>query len=375
MSQVGDERRYDSATLRKVVNLATRLQNRHEEMLTEAQIEAIGAEIGLEPAFVRQALAQLSAPQSRRASERVKRSRFLSLVAAFTLPVAWGMLALGMKDIPGGLAFVAVIAAIPLCGFLGFLVGKKEISGLPAMELVLAVSPALWPHSILYLLAGLPAANALGKLGAKLREEHFEENVGQESVSRQDLLRQLFTVQERLMSERVRKVFLSVDVVGSSEMMLRGPELEAEYSFNQFREWVQRIVLENNGTVQSAAGDGVMAVFDNDVDAVRAAKEIQTKLTLFNAAHNRLSAPFRVRCGISAGEVPADETIGVGDVQSSAVYKAAMLQKRAEPGDIVVGPEVAPAAMLELVHIAPMSGCGEEAYSWRAGQREYGMSA
>lgn len=377
MSQKEGERRYDAATLRKVVNLATRLQNRHEEMLTEAQIEAIGAEIGLEPAFIRQALDQLSGRSARPTLDRAKRSKLLSLAAAFTLPVLWGILALTLKGDHAWTAFTALIAPIPLCGFLGFLTGKKEIAGLPAMELVMAVSPAVWPFTFLYLGVGLPAANALGKLGASIRQEHFSDLVGGESVSRQDLLRQLFTVQSQLMSQKVRKAFLSVDVVASSQMVLRGPELEAEYSFNQFREWVEGIVRANNGVVQSAAGDGVMAQFDDDVDAVRAAKDIQTGLPLFNATHNRLSTPFRVRCGISAGEVPADEGIGVRDMQSSTVYRAAVMQKLAEPGDIVVSPEVAPAAMLELMHIAPVPGSGEqeEAYSWKAGQREYGMSA
>src|SRR5205807_8267276 len=57
------EHRYDSATLRKVTALAARLQSAHHETLTAPEIEAIGTEVGLEPAFTRQALAQMTAAQ------------------------------------------------------------------------------------------------------------------------------------------------------------------------------------------------------------------------------------------------------------------------------------------------------------------------
>ncbi|MGQ9699259.1 MAG: adenylate/guanylate cyclase domain-containing protein [Armatimonadota bacterium] len=371
------ERRYDSATLRKVVNLATRLQNRREEMLTEAQIEAIGAEIGLEREFVREALVRVGGTSRKRIADRLKLSKVSSLTLAFVLPLAWSLAALVTKGDPEWMLFTTLVAPVLLCGYLGYLTGKEELAGLPAMELILLLSPVVWPFSFLYLGVGLPMANFLGRLGARIRREHLSELAGRQNVSRQELLRQLFEVQSQLMNQRVRKAFLSVDVVGSSEMMRRGPELEAEYSFNQFRAWVEAIVRANNGTVRSAAGDGVMAQFDDDADAVRAAKQIQMSLPQSNAAHNLLPTPFRVRCGVSAGEVPVEDGLELGNVQSSAVYRAAVMQKRAEPGDIVVSSEVAPTALLEPRHIAPVPGPDEqsEAYSWHAGQREYGPNA
>jgi hypothetical protein len=61
--EVGPEPRYTSETLEKVVDLASRLQGEHQETLTAQDIEAIGEEVGLDPAFIRQALAQLDRPQ------------------------------------------------------------------------------------------------------------------------------------------------------------------------------------------------------------------------------------------------------------------------------------------------------------------------
>src|SRR5438128_2406010 len=58
---IGGEQRYDAETLKKVTTLATRLQSRQQETLTAEEIEAIGAEVGLDRALVRQALDQLTA--------------------------------------------------------------------------------------------------------------------------------------------------------------------------------------------------------------------------------------------------------------------------------------------------------------------------
>src|SRR5438128_12501186 len=60
---IGGEQRYDAETLKKVTTLATRLQSRQQETLTAEEIEAIGAEVGLDRALVRQALDQLTALQ------------------------------------------------------------------------------------------------------------------------------------------------------------------------------------------------------------------------------------------------------------------------------------------------------------------------
>ena len=56
------EPRYDMAELAKVTALAQRLQARHGDTLTAAEIESIGVEVGLRPEFVRDAIRQVCAP-------------------------------------------------------------------------------------------------------------------------------------------------------------------------------------------------------------------------------------------------------------------------------------------------------------------------
>ena len=60
-SAVASEQRYDQETVQRVISVASMLQARHQETLSAEQIEAIGAEVGLDPRFVRRALAQVHA--------------------------------------------------------------------------------------------------------------------------------------------------------------------------------------------------------------------------------------------------------------------------------------------------------------------------
>ena len=64
----GTPRRYDAAMLQEVIAVASKLQQEHHERLTAEQVEEIAAEVGIEPAFVRQALERVdrAAPAARK---------------------------------------------------------------------------------------------------------------------------------------------------------------------------------------------------------------------------------------------------------------------------------------------------------------------
>src|SRR5438094_10522081 len=86
------ERRYDPVVLQKVTALAERLQSRQHETLTAREIESIGAEVGLAPAFVRQALTLLTAePPPVPLKEGVKR-RFWTRAAPWAIPPLWAFI-------------------------------------------------------------------------------------------------------------------------------------------------------------------------------------------------------------------------------------------------------------------------------------------
>jgi class 3 adenylate cyclase len=389
------ERGYDEGTLRKVAALAARLQSRQQETLTAREIEAIAAEAGLEPGFIQQALAQLAAEQPPARRKRAAATEFWSLVAAYGILLLWTTLAvLWSSDTRGWVSDVfnvlALYGVVPLALLLGFLVGRSRAGFAISACLILAMTPACLNYSFhylsrthpsdpigigaalvtagLYAVLGAPLIGWVGLQGARAREHCLPLPSAKLPVSRPALLNLLFSLQRQLEGQKERRAFLSVDVVGSSEMKRSAPELAVEHSFGQYRGWIEDVVCAHGGEMQSAAGDGVMAIFPADAGAVRAARQLQEELPRFNQEQNRLPLPFRIRCGVSAGEVAIEEGTPLGHLQSPVIDRAAVLQKRAEPGEIVVSAEVAGAALVELGALAPVPepAAGEPAFSWRA---------
>lgn len=323
--------------LRKVIEMATRLQWDARESLTPQEIEAIGKEVGLEPTFIRQALEEFWGEKKPRGKEKTVwknifhdpriRTSFVSAWWACGWALPFALAALMPDPIDGAFFFFG------------------------------------W---ILYIGGGIV-------LSAICRPRHPESSQASlKRWSRTELLELLFTLQRALESQKERRAFLSIDVVGSTEMKRSGPEPDVEYSFRRFLEWAERIVKENKGQVHSAAGDGLMAMFPDDVSAVKAAKALQEGIKAFNATYNRLPVPFQIRCGVSAGEVPIEDGTPLGYLHSPVIDRAARLQRCAEPGDILVSGEVQAAALSVLGHFSPLPAPidGQPAFSWRAGHRK-----
>lgn len=331
----------DAVTAGKVAGLAERLQRERGERFTLREMETIGAEVGLEPAFIRQAVRELTPREAaapvavtvgrRRRSQGWRAKASAWWAAGWTLPLVGALLgeALGQRDNEIGIFF-----------FLGW-------------SLYIGIGVLLAHHA---------------------REEEEADAAGAARVaggapggmSRAELLETLFALQHRLEGQKQRRAFLSVDVAGSSTMKQGADELAVEYSFSQFRSWVELVARAAGGQVHSAAGDGLMCVFDDDTLAVRAARELQLGLPHFNGTRNRLPAPFRIRCGISAGDVAIEPGAPLGNLHSAVIDRAAALQKRAAPGDIVVGEELAGSALAELGSLSQLSEpvLGSRAYSW-----------
>src|SRR3712207_5275137 len=91
--ETSGERRYDAATLREVTVLAHQLQESHREALTAEQIEAIGEEVGLGRAFVREALTQLAHHRSTGVGRYDRAKELRGLIGGWSLYGLWGALA------------------------------------------------------------------------------------------------------------------------------------------------------------------------------------------------------------------------------------------------------------------------------------------
>jgi class 3 adenylate cyclase len=330
------EARYEPETAGKIAALATRLQSKHQETLTASEIEAIGAEVGLKPGFVQQALQYLN---ERKAPAAPGGVRTLSPRTLGAIAVAWWAAAWA---IPVTLLFIGLFTV-----------------GVPSMFII------FFPGVAAYLGVGLMLSHLADHGGEK----------GSGKLPRAQLLERLFALQAELEVQKQHRAFLSVDVVDSSGMKRQGTDLAVEYSFGQFRQWVEEVVRAEGGEMQSAAGDGVMCVLATNAGAVRAARRLQEVLAQFNAARNRLSTPFRIRCGVSAGAVAIEEGMPLGHLQSPVIDRAAALQKQAAPGDILVGEELADVALAELGSLSrlPEPVAGAPAFSWRSGGQHGGL--
>jgi len=334
------ETRYDPAMMGKVAAMAQRLQARHQDQLTAREMEEIGAEVGLEPSFVRAALRRMTEKPAQAMQavqtlpDRISRlsTRQLQAISKAWWSAGWT------------LPFVLMMA---LGAFTDF--GPQMTGG-------------FFTGWLIYIGGGVYFSHMAGDSEAPKALEPSR------PVSRTQMLEALFSLQRQLEGQKQYRAFLSVDVVGSSNMKRGAPELAVEYSFNQFRIWVEYVVRSCGGEMQSAAGDGMMCVFHRDVDAVRAARALFDGLHRFNAEHNRLPVPFDLRCGVSAGHVAMEPGTPLGYLHSPVIDRAAALQKHAQPGMVVVGSEVTGAALAQLdsVSALPDPGDGQPAFCWQS---------
>jgi class 3 adenylate cyclase len=373
-----EEVRYDAQAIQRIVSLASRLEHTHQETMTASEVEQLGADVGLDRAFVRKALAQMAeqgdttnsaASQRNSSANRTSaavlgsKEEFLAWLISFNIPIVHSVLAffLGRPSPNGAVApelFAFLALPLLLSWVPGFLTARKRagiLFGLWYATCLTVTTFLVYPHSgagdslmawptiVDWLQYAVPGT-ILGAIGAWLRARmsppRWLKGSDKPTLGRQALLDQFFALQKELESHMQHRAFLSIDVVGSSDMKQAASELAVEHSFSAYRQWIEDAVRSAGGEMQSAAGDGVMCMFTRDEDAVRVAHQLQQGIASFNSLHNRLPLPFRIRCGVSAGSVAIAADTPIGHLQSPVIDRAAYLQKRAQPGSIELGAEV-----------------------------------
>lgn len=132
---------------------------------------------------------------------------------------------------------------------------------------------------------------------------------------------------------RLRAV-LAADVAGFSGRVSID-ETEAFSNLTSLRAIAEEELAEHDGWLFGMPGDGVFALFESAVDAVRCAMMIQSRIA-------ETSAPdtMRFRIGLHAGEVLFENGIPFGETLAIA----ARLEALAEPGGILVSSMVADTA-------------------------------
>ncbi len=129
-------------------------------------------------------------------------------------------------------------------------------------------------------------------------------------------------------------VALNADVVGYSGLI--ADDLEATTAtMEDYRELVERRVVENGGTLVNFVGDNFMAVFDDAMDAMRTAIATTTEIEARDAGR-AASRRVRFRMGLDQGAVATAGDEYFGD----ALNIAARIQALARPGGISVSGRV-----------------------------------
>lgn len=151
-----EEGRYDSATTEKIIRIASRLDSENRETLSVPEIEQIAKEVGIEAAYVREALKKVAEekvnrrlgrrerPEETTAAGGHSKAEFWSTVAAFLIPLAWASIAFFVSggDVTTA-KFFTMMAPLPLALLIGFIAGNRKVGFFASLVLVLALWPAL----------------------------------------------------------------------------------------------------------------------------------------------------------------------------------------------------------------------------------------
>jgi hypothetical protein len=307
--------RYEPQTLKKVMTLAQRLQSHAQETLTGAEIAAIGAEIGLQPAFIREALSKLT-------------PRKVTPKKASALP--------GRLKAASSTWWAAAWILILLTASQNHLFSKDVFAMIFFSVIALYVGVGVW-------LSNMARAEA---------------EAARAALSRGDLVDLLVALQQNLEEHRQHHAILSLDVAGE----------KARDSFEPLRAWADRVARESGSEAQEATGDGLIYVFPADECALRTARRLIEGLTRFVTEQGWPATALRIRCGVGAGEVALEREAPRDPLRNGVRDRATAFQQRAEPDEIVFGEEVAAAAIKELdrLEALPEPVAGERAFSWRA---------
>lgn len=131
-------------------------------------------------------------------------------------------------------------------------------------------------------------------------------------------------------AERVLAAVLFSDLVGSTALAAELGDAGWKRLLDRHDGATRGCVAQRGGTVVKTTGDGVLALFPSATAAVRAAREL----------HSRLGAEgLSVRVGVHVGDVDRRGD----DVSGMAVNVAARVMSLAEPGEVLVSDPVPPA--------------------------------
>lgn len=355
--QAGDQTEITDDGVQQMLELAERLREANGGELDESAILAVSEATGAPIEYVRLAV-RLRPEEKKKGIAHRLRSEYLGLepdvrrnVLAGSLGVVFALASvmshlvgaavdglLGVVQILAATAVVYLVAVARdprsaaitgaltmLVGFIATTIFQALIPGTGALS-----APLLIPFTLF----GTLGAMLVNMLVAKNRKKLGLKDPVKE---RQDLLRQLEDLKQKLNSGEQTVTFLCVDIVGSTRMKEHADHLSIEYTFNEYHQFVERITRKYGGRVHSTAGDGMICAFDSPAQAFGAAKNMQAGMIELNTFGNKTGIPMALRAGIHTGVVVAPNPGDIASVNFAHVIDiAAHMQKVSPVGGIAI---------------------------------------
>lgn len=159
--------------------------------------------------------------------------------------------------------------------------------------------------------------------------------------SRDLLLKRYREIEDALKSARRKRcAFLSVDVVGSTQMKTGEEDTAITVTFKAWEETLNATFEQHGAWKLAWTPDGVMVCFLQLDLAIAAGQRALASLKQFNHSRNKLRTSFRVRCGLSEGEVAIYEDSKLEKIADHVIDVAGHMQKQARPNTLWVSSEV-----------------------------------
>jgi adenylate cyclase len=131
--------------------------------------------------------------------------------------------------------------------------------------------------------------------------------------------------------ERRIAAILAADMVGFSRL-IEADEAGTLKAHKQYLDTIfDPVIARHNGRIVKLLGDGLLAVFDSVVEAVRASVDIQRNMSITGTGEPPEHS-IRYRMAVNLGDVVFED----GDILGDGVNIAARLEPLADPGGIVV---------------------------------------
>ncbi len=339
--------------------LAERLRAENGGVLDESAIQAVAEATGAPVDYVRLAV-KLRADKQKTSLAANLRAQFLTLEPAMRRYVITGVFAaffallstlelkfstgensygifgmLALIALTGGLYNVCVSRDSKTAAVCGALFGGGYYAMNAIFRALLVVHGRIDPILLIpFTLGGAVSGLLLHRIVSQYRGKLGLKDPVKE---RQDLLRQLVDLQEKLTSGEQSMTFLSVDIVGSTRMKEKSDPLNVEFTFNEYHQFIERVTRKHSGRVHSTAGDGVTCAFDHAQQAFAAAKNMQTEILELNTFRNKIGMPIVLRVGLHSGTVVAPNADDIKSVNFAHVIDiAAHIQKACPPGGVAV---------------------------------------